>query len=144
MKGNKRRSFPRVKSSHLLKCFMFDILKFNECQIVKPFCMFIFTFTNLRILPLISRSFFSIQLLFLPQKSMMLKEFCEAATKIVAISCYYSLFRSVRADVSLHTNHMLEIWQNYSIDLKSAQKQKSFPVPVNTLGLLLLGTNSGF
>jgi len=74
----------------------------------------------------------------------MLTEFCEAATKIVAISCYYPLFRSVRADVSLHTSHMLEIWQNYSIDLKSAQKQKSFPVPVNTLGLLLLGTNSSF
>lgn len=27
---------------------------------------------------------------------------------------------SVRADVSLHSNSMLEIWQNYSTDLKSA------------------------
>lgn len=74
----------------------------------------------------------------------MLKEFCKAVTKIVAISCYYPFFRSVRADVPLHINHMLEIWQNYSIDLKSAQRQKSFPVPVNTLSLLLLGTNGSF
>lgn len=50
MKGNKRRGFPRVKSSYFLKCLMLDISKFNECQRVKPFCMFIFTFTNLHIL----------------------------------------------------------------------------------------------
>lgn len=58
---------------------------------------------------------------------------------------HYPPFRSVRADVSLHTNCMLEIWQNYSKILSQpTQRQKSFPMPVNTPGLLLLGTNGGF
>lgn len=58
---------------------------------------------------------------------------------------HYPPFHSVRADVSLHTNHMLEIWQNYSIDLKSAYTEtKIFPYACEYSWSLLLGTNGGF
>lgn len=73
--------------------------------------MFIFTFTNLDIPPLKCLSP-------VPAVSDSAPE--NHDFEIVAIFMHLPPSRSVRADVSLHTNHMLEIWQSYSIDLKSA------------------------